>query len=570
MKKIKIPFKLILQIIFFLTIINTIHAKNLNKYYDGDKISKYFSAILSLHDNEYGNSYKYLKELNGLEDSHFTYSKLYQYSLVNLEKFTEAYNYSKKLEKKSIDSFESNLIIGTFYLKNEKYKKASKYFQKLKGKNNSRALENLLSVSLNNWISFLEIDEEEALILTENIHSRFENIKKIQKTFLYCFYGSDLTNREFQKLTFNSKTNFDRYNFFHANFLNQSGKKREAVKVINDSLKSQPRNLILNQLKIDINSKNDLYFINKFNCKNLSHIIAEIFYITSNALSVQSFYSLSNFYLNLSRYLNPKFISFDALYAENFYMTGNYEGAKKIYKKIKNNGRIYNWYAAKQISNILIKQEKEDQAIDFLTKTFKEITEPDIYEIYDYAKFLKNNEKYDESVNYYSKVLNSIDRKHYLYPKASDGRGIAYERLGQWDKAEKDFLNSLNVSPDQAYVINYLAYSWIEKGINIEKSLQMLKRANDLKQNDGYIVDSLGWALFKLKRYTEAKKHLQLAVRIMPSDPIVNDHFADSLWMNNQTIQARYYWNYVLSLEKTENEMKENIKKKLIFGLNNF
>ena len=95
----------------------------------------------------------------------------------------------------------------------------------------------------------------------------------------------------------------------------------------------------------------------------------------------------------------------------------------------------------------------------------------------------------------------------------------------------------------------------------------MLRRANDLKQNDGYIIDSLGWALFKLKKYKEAKEHLELAVRIMPSDPIVNDHFGDSLWMNDQNIQARYYWNYVLNLEKTENKLKEKIKNKLIFGI---
>ena len=157
---------------------------------------------------------------------------------------------------------------------------------------------------------------------------------------------------------------------------------------------------------------------------------------------------------------------------------------------------------------------------------------------------------------------------HYLYRKATDGRGIAYERTDNWEKAEKDFLNSLRVLPDQAYVINYLAYSWIEKGINIEKSLKMLEKANSLKRNDGYITDSLGWALFKLKRYKDAKKYLQLALMIMPSDPIINDHYGDVLWMNKQPIQSRHYWNYVLNSEKAEEELKKSVKKKIIFGLN--
>ena len=85
----------------------------------------------------------------------------------------------------------------------------------------------------------------------------------------------------------------------------------------------------------------------------------------------------------------------------------------------------------------------------------------------------------------------------------------------------------MNFDSEQAYVINYLAYSWIEKGINIEKALNMLKKANDLKKNDGYITDSLGWAYYKLQRYTDAEKYLQRAVKLMPSDPIVNDHYGD-------------------------------------------
>jgi tetratricopeptide (TPR) repeat protein len=116
-------------------------------------------------------------------------------------------------------------------------------------------------------------------------------------------------------------------------------------------------------------------------------------------------------------------------------------------------------------------------------------------------------------------------------------------------------------------VINYLAYTWIEKGIRIEKSLSMLEKANKLKSNDPYIIDSLGWALFKLKRYKDSKDYLQLAVRLMPGDPIVNDHYGDALWKNGKEIQARYYWNYVLKLEKTEDELKKIIVEKLIKGL---
>ena len=107
----------------------------------------------------------------------------------------------------------------------------------------------------------------------------------------------------------------------------------------------------------------------------------------------------------------------------------------------------------------------------------------------------------------------------------------------------------------------------IEKGLKIDQYLNMLEKANKLKSNDPFIIDSLGWALFKLERYKESKDYLQLAVKLMPTDPIVNDHYGDVLWKNGKKIQARYYWNYVLDLERAEKDLKDKIEQKLIKGL---
>ena len=95
----------------------------------------------------------------------------------------------------------------------------------------------------------------------------------------------------------------------------------------------------------------------------------------------------------------------------------------------------------------------------------------------------------------------------------------------------------------------------------------MLKKANNLKSNDPYIIDSLGWALYKLKKYKESKNYLQMAVQLMPADPIVSDHYGDVLWMNGKKIEARYYWNHVLSLKNVEKDLKNNVKTKLMSGL---
>ena len=560
----KFSVKPIAQILFVIIFFSTLQAKNLDKFNEGSYISDYFSGILLLNDNQYTESYSFLKKLDGLEASHLNYSSRYLYSLVNLGKFNEAFNYSKKLEKRKLGNFESDLIIGVYYLKNKNHDLAQKYFLKLQNRKSSSILNNFVSNALLNWVSFKNLDLNSAQNKINAIDSRFENLKNIQNVFLHCFYKSQKTEFFFEELVLNQKIDFSRYNYFYATYLLNIGKIEQAKKVVNFSLKLYPRNLLLNQYKLDLNNgKHE----NNFNCQNLSNIVAEIFYITANVLSSQDIYTFSNFYLNLSKYLNNDFYSFNTLLAENFYKIDDFIQAKKIYKEMSKQGEAFFWYSAKQNAKIFIKEGKKEKALKLITNTYEKLSEKNIYETFDYAKFLKNNEQFEDSIKLYTQIIKKIKKDHPLYPEVKDGRGVAYERIGEWRKAEKDLLSSLDASPDQAYVINYLAYSWIEKGVKIEQSLKMLEKANNLKSNDPYILDSLGWALFKLKRYEDSKHHLQSAVKLMPSDPIVNDHYGDVLWKSGNKIQARYYWNYVLSLEDTEEDLKNNIKNKLILGL---
>jgi tetratricopeptide (TPR) repeat protein len=563
MKLFNFNLKIIVQILFVIIFLSTSQAKSLDKFNKSDHISDYFSGILLLNDNQYEKSIKFLKKLNGLEASHINYSIKYLYSLVNSGNLKEAFNYSKKLERQKLDSFESHLVTGIFYLKNSDIDLAQRYFLKAKSKNSRFILNNFVSNSLYNWSNLGNYDLLQASLEFEKLDQRFENLKKIQTVFLNCYFSSSNTNNLFEELVSNKKTDFSRYNYFYASFAASSKKIDKAKDIVNYALKSYPRNLLLNQYKLDLNQGN----ISSFDCSNKGHVIAEILYVTSNALSSQSIYSLSNFYLNLAKYLNEEFHSYDTLLAENFYKIDNFEKAEKIYNNLVKKGKAFKWHASKQLARIYIQEENKDKALELVSNAYNNSVNKDIYKTFDYAEFLKNNEKFEDSIFYYTKVINEVKKNHELYAESTDGRGVAYEQIGDWDKAEKDLLASLEADPEQAYVINYLAYSWIEQGVKIEKSLNMLEKANKLRSNDPYITDSLGWALFKLERYKESKDYLQLAVKLMPGDPIVNDHYGDVLWKNGNEIQARYYWNYVLNLKKTEEELKKNIEQKLIKGI---
>ena len=554
---------LFLFVILLITF-STIEGKTLEKYSKGENIANYFSGILLLNNSKYSRSYKYLKKLDGLEESHPFYASKYLYSLVNSGNFSQAYNFSKKLEKRKIDTIESNLVLGTHYLKNSQLDYAKKYFDKAKRLTDRSLLDNYITNSLYLLSSLKNIKLEKAESNLLSFDDRFENLNKIQDVFLYCYFNSEKTEAKFQSLLENKKIDFSRYSYFYAKYLHDAGKSSQAKKIIQESLKNNPRNLLLNQYKFDLEKTKAGFY---FDCNNESHIAAEILFISASALSSQSLYYSSNFYLNLAKYLNKEFQAYISLEAENFYNVEDFAKAKNSYKKLTNYGEAFKWYSYKQISKILIQEKKEELSIKLLSKAYNELHSKGLYEIFDYAEFLKNNEKFKESIKFYSEILDSINQSHSLFPEVTDSRGVAYERIGEWNKAEKDLLASLEASPDQAYVINYLAYSWIEQGVKINKSLEMLEKANKIKSNDPYIIDSLGWALFKLKRYEESKEYLQLAVRLLPADPIVNDHYGDVLWKNGNVIQARYYWNYVLNLEKAEKDLKDEVEKKLIKGL---
>jgi len=543
----KIYFILLLVTILFLD--TETFGKDSKVKYSRNNISNYLSGIISANQD-------------------YTFNVQFIRTLILLGKFEQAFAFSKDVWLEDEYFFETDLLLGLESFIKKDYLNAEKYFERLnKISRYNLIFDDFLGNILIAWIKASENNKEDSFKFLDKVPERYHNLKKIQNSFLQCYFDTSKAQIAFEQLMHNEDSDFSRYNFFFANYLLFKNKNIEAEKVINLSRKTHKSNLLIKQTENFILTGNSKKIKKLFNCKNPMDVIAEIFYVIANIYSTEKNYQLSNFYLKISFFLNNKFAPNKTLLAENFFYQQKYELSKKIYNSLKSIGPVYSWYASINLAIILSDIENKEYSVFDLEDEFNLLSNPDLEHHYELANFFKDREYYQESIKYYSLALQNIKQNHFLFSKILDRRGTSYERLGDWDNAEKDLKESLRILPDQPHVLNYLGYSWIDRGINIDKALEMIIRANELKKNDGYITDSLGWAFYVKKNYIDAEKFLQRAVEILPLDPIINDHYADTLWMLNKHIQARYFWKHVLGLDTVEQKLKDNISKKLIFGI---
>jgi len=544
-------------------------ARDNQVLYTGENISNYLSGLISLKNHDYNESYKYLKKIQLLEKHHSRYNAEFLSTLVILEKFDRAFAFLETASDGDEFFFEGDLLLGLNFFKKKDYKNAEKYFKKLNKVYRYNLFDDFIGNVLIAWNKASQGEKEKSFDILESIPKPYSHLKKTQKVFLKCYFDMEDTEDFFKNIIQNKNYNFSRYNFFLTNYLLFQNNEKEAFKVIKNAKEKNRSNLLIQETENFLKEGKGEEIKNFFNCKDPNDSLAEFFYIIANLYASEKDYRSSNFYIKISQFLNKKFLPNKALLAENYYYQRKYKLSKNIYEELKSIGKIYSWHSSKSTSTILLEERGKKYSIKSLEKDFKSISNPSFNHYYEMANFYKDNKYYEKSIIYYSRALEKINSNHFLLSKILDRRGTSYERLGDWKNAEKDLLESLRIKPDDAHVINYLAYTWIDKGINLEKGLEMLKKANSIRKDDGYIIDSLGWAYYAKKDYVKAEKFLQRAVELLPRDPIINDHYGDSLWMLKKKIQARYIWRSVLKLKEVEQKLKDQVNKKLIFGITN-
>ena len=399
-------------------------------------------------------------------------------------------------------------------------------------------------------------------------NQNFGNLSLISQSFQRCYLEEKNTGSFFLNLINNQQGDYSRYIFFYINYLIENQKIEEA-KAVGEQFEYINSTLLLTQTKSWLD-KNKIKEFNKiFSCKNHNDVIGEFLFLISNLYSSQDDIEKSNFYLNLSSYLNPKFKFNLTLIAENFYLNKEYDKVKTVIKKFDKKNEFYYWFRVKKEAQIIIKEQGYDDGINFISAKFNSIGDQNLKMVFDLANFYKNSKKYEKAIDYYTQIISTLDDNSEVRSDILYRRGGSYERINNYKKADEDLMQSLEINPDDAYVLNYLAYSWLERDYNIDDAFQMLEKAYSLKNNDPYIIDSIGWAYYLIDNYAEAEKYLKRAVELMPEDPTVNDHYGDILWKLNRKIQARYFWKNVLSFEDTDEEIRKNIQLKMIDGISN-
>ena len=561
-----------IYIIFFLLSIllfePKVFAKESNIKYTKENISNYFFGVISANQDYNNEAFKHLKKVKSLRNRHSRFNIAFIRTLILLDKFEQAFAFSKSVWSDDEFLFEADLLLGLNYFIKEDYVNAEKHFERLnKISQHSLFFDDFTSNVLIAWSKASQGNKEASFKFIEKVPKSYRHLKNTQNIFLQCYFDDAQTTKSFEKLIHDKDYNFSRYNFFLANYLLFNNKTIEAKKIIKNSRKKYNSNLLIKQTESFFLNHEYEKIKNFFNCKNPKDSLGEFFYVIANLHSSENDYQLSNFYMKISLFLNNKFLMNKALLAENYYYQKKNELSKNIYQSLKSIGQAYSWYASKRIAAILLDVKGKKYSISSLEDEFNLLSNPNFEDYYELANFYKDNEYYEKSIKYYSLALRKIKKDHFLVPKILDRRGTSFERIDDWENAEKDLIESLRILPNQAHVLNYLAYTWIDKGINVDEGLEMLKKAASLRENDGYIIDSLGWAYYVKKDYAKAEPFLQRAVELLPLDPIINDHYADTLWMLDKNIQARYFWNYILKLNDVEQKLKDTISKKLIFGI---
>ncbi len=346
----------------------------------------------------------------------------------------------------------------------------------------------------------------------------------------------------------------------YGGFLSRNGDKDEALRIFEAFDKNSPRHPLVTEAIARIKRGEHVPPLAETPIAGA----AEALYGLGASLGRRGGEDLGLAYLQLALYLMPQHAPALLSLADLYENLKKPQLAIEAYEKIPESSPLRR-NAEVQLALDLDSLDRTDEAKKRLEKLIGERPN-DLEAIMALGNIMRGRKQYAECADTYTKALETIGQ-----PEKSNWvlfyyRGICNERSKRWPQAEADLKKALELYPDQPHVLNYLGYSWIDQGINLDEGMKMITRAVEQRPDDGYIVDSLGWAYFRIGNYEEAVKNLDRAVELRPDDPTINDHLGDAYWKVGRTLEAQFQWSHARDL-KPEPEDLAKIEQKLRHGL---
>ena len=292
--------------------------------------------------------------------------------------------------------------------------------------------------------------------------------------------------------------------------------------------------------------------------------MAEVFYAIGDALTGEDSTEIGLVYLRIALYLKPDFPLAHLAVGEVYDKLEQFGDAIASYDKIPSTSPIWNNVQIRK-AYALNSQDKVDEAktiLNDLSIRMKGSARP-----YDaLGSIMRARQRYKEAEEAYTNAIAQVEKPQMRHWTLFYARGVSRERLKNWPGAEADLKRALKLHPEQPLILNYLGYSWVDQGLNLKQAMNLIRTAVKLKPDDGYFVDSLGWAYYRLGNFKKAAKQLERAVELRPEDPVINDHLGDAYWRIGRFLEAKYQWSQALTLEP-EPEDEKLIKEKIANGM---
>ena len=446
----------------------------------------------------------------------------------------------------------SHLVLGVEQMKGRHYVAARRQFSQGRAGEQRDVTATLLTA----WSYAGQGDEKRALATIDGIHdSSFTLFKSYHAALIADLLGDvpEATTRF--KAAYATDKSVMRLVDAYARFFARRGDVAEAQRAYAEFDRTVPRHPVVSAGAADLKAGRALApFV-----RTAEDGAAEVLYGLGAAGGRQGDELAAMVYLRLALYLQPQNALAVVTLADIYSHLKQNEAAIDVYESVPA-GSPLKANADIQTAITLDTLGRSDDAIKLLA-TLAASRPDDIDALNTLGNIQRDKKRYDDAIATYTKGLGLLAPDDKAAWVLLYYRGIAEERSKKWAEAEADFQHALRISPDQPAILNYLGYSWVDRGLHLDEAFKMLRRAVALRPEDGYIVDSLGWAHFKLGEYDEAVKELERAVALKPADPTINDHLGDAYWRTGRKLEAHFQWNHARDLNPDADDLPGIMKK---------